>query len=193
MQSSFQGFDMWYVLATGRTGRSLVEILVDTAKSVRAICHAKGITKKGNGNGAVGCSGEVAGLNGMRSEELMMRSSEVMPIARGVGLGGLVAAADICPTAGILGHQAFYRQGLLASQSLCVLDVSLPDLSILASSDAFRYPFAHALLDYCITNAITVLLTLSFGIRLLLAYSLWLLHSRLQRCVAVSLLRQGKR
>ena len=146
-------------MATGRTGRSLVEILVDTAKSVRSICHAKGITKKANGNGAVGCSAEVAGLNGLRSAEVfrsaeVMRSAEAMPLARGGGLGGLVAAADICPTAGILGHQAFYRQGLLGSQSLCVLDVSLPHLSILASSDACRYPFAHALLDYCITNAI---------------------------------------
>jgi hypothetical protein len=171
LQGSFQVFDMRYVLATGCTGRSLVEILLDTAKSVRAICHAKGITKQGHGNGAVGCSRQGAGLNGMSSAEVMS-SVEVMPMARGVGLGGLVAAADICPTAGILGHQAFYREGLLASQSLCVLDVSLPHLSILASSDAFRYPFAHALLEYCINNAITVLLRLSFGIPLLLAYSL---------------------
>lgn len=102
--------------SVGRTGRSLVEILVDTAKSVRAIreANANG-DAAGRSVGGVG-GADVGGVKGVK------RSEEV------------VCAAQARPA----GHYAFYKQGLLASQNLAVVEVSLPDLTILASSDAFR-------------------------------------------------------
>ena len=91
--------------SVGRTGRSLVEILVDAAKNVRSILEAKGM------NGPVG---DAAGRSAMG----------------GGDVGGSKTLASV--------HTGFYKQGLLASQSLGLIEVSLPDLSLLECSAAFR-------------------------------------------------------
>jgi len=104
--------------SVGRTGRSLVEILVDTAKSVKAI------RSNFTNSDAAACSAgaelgaQIGGIKG----------------TAGVGAWGRAGIG-----ARSAGHCAFYKQGLLASQSMAILDVTLPDLTLLSHSDAFRF------------------------------------------------------
>ena len=82
-----------------------MEILVDTAKSVRKIREAQGMNAP---------NVDAAGRSSCRSAD-----------AGGGKPGGA-------------GHTGFYKQGLLASHSLAIVEMSLPDLSIVESSHAFR-------------------------------------------------------
>ena len=95
--------------SVGRTGRSLVEILVDAAKNVRSILEAKGIS---------GSGGDAAGRSAMGGGDVGGSKALCLPLASG--------------------YTSFYKQGLLASQSLGVVELSLPDLSLLECSAAFR-------------------------------------------------------
>ena len=108
-----------------------MEILVDTAKSVRAIRDkkAQGAAFPGGAAGA-----DVGGV-------------------KGAGEGSSTGAAAKC---GGGGHYAYFKEGMLVSQSVALIDVALADFSILAASQAFRYLCICMCVCVCVCVCVTV-------------------------------------
>ena len=75
-----------------------------------------------------------------------IRDKKAQGAATGADVGGLKEAGEGQSAGGAAkcgGHYAYFKEGMLVSQSVALIDVALADFSILASSQAFRWPYTH--------------------------------------------------